>query len=80
MDDADGPGARPQPCAEVWAINPKEMPQRKKSERSADLRNRIRDLERQLEDEQLKSEAYSKLIDLAESEHRIAIRKKANTK
>ncbi|MBL0125948.1 MAG: hypothetical protein IPP83_00530 [Flavobacteriales bacterium] len=73
-------GARPQPSAEVWAINPKEMPQRKKSERSADLRNRIRELERQLEDEQLKSEAYSKLIDLAESEHRIAIRKKANTK
>ena len=58
----------------------KRQPQRKKSERSADLRNRIRELERQLEDEQLKSEAYSKLIDLAESEHRIAIRKKANTK
>lgn len=73
-------GPQPQPNTEVWAINPKEMPQRKKSERSADLRNRIRELERQLEDEQLKSEAYSKLIDLAESEHRIAIRKKANTK
>lgn len=72
-------GPQPQPNAEVWATNPKEVPERK-NERSEDLRKRIKDLERQLEDEQLKSEAYSKLIDLAESEHRIAIRKKANTK
>ena len=56
------------------------MPQGKKNERSEDLRERVKELERELEDEQLKSEAYSKLIDLAESEHRIAIRKKANTK
>jgi len=68
------------PGSEVWATNPTPMPTHKKKERSEDLRRRIKELERQLEDEQLKSEAYSKLIDLAESEHRIAIRKKANTK
>lgn len=66
--------------SEVWATNPMPLPTRNKKERSEDLRRRIKELERQLEDEQLKSEAYSKLIDLAESEHRIAIRKKANTK
>jgi transposase-like protein len=68
------------PGSEVWATNPTPLPTRKKKDRSEDLRKRIKELERQLEDEQIKSEAYSKLIDLAESEHRIAIRKKANTK
>jgi transposase len=41
---------------------------------------RIKELERLLEDEQLRSEAYSRMIDLAEREFHIPIRKKPNTK
>lgn len=41
---------------------------------------RIKELERLLEDEQLRSQAYSRMIDIAEKEFRILIRKKPNTK
>jgi transposase-like protein len=41
---------------------------------------RIKELERLLEDEQLRSEAYSRMIDIAEKEFHIPIRKKPNTK
>lgn len=41
---------------------------------------RIRDLERLLEDEQLRSEAYRRIIDIAEKEYNIPIRKKPNTR
>jgi transposase len=41
---------------------------------------RIKDLERLLEDEQLRSEAYRRMIDIAEKEFNIPIRKKPNTK
>lgn len=41
---------------------------------------RIKDLERLLEDEQLRSEAYRRIIDIAEKEYNIPIRKKHNTK
>jgi len=41
---------------------------------------RIKDLERLLEDEQLRSEAYQRMIDIAEKEFNIPIRKKPNTK
>jgi len=64
---------------EVWP-QPPPMSKNKKKESLEDLRRRIRQLERQLDEEQLRSEAYSRLIDLAEQEHRIEIRKKANTK
>ncbi|MDB5015055.1 MAG: Transposase [Daejeonella sp.] len=48
---------------------------------SADLlEKRIKELERLLEDEQLRSEAYSRIIDIAEKEFHIPIRKKPNTK
>jgi hypothetical protein len=45
-----------------------------------ELKARIRQLERQLEDEQLRSEAYNRMIDIAEKELKISIRKKSNTK
>lgn len=45
-----------------------------------DLKARIKQLERQLEDEQLRSEAYSRMIDFAEKELNIPIRKKSSTK
>ena len=41
---------------------------------------RIKELERLLEDEQLRSEAYSRMIDIAEKEFHIPIRKKPNTR
>jgi transposase len=45
-----------------------------------DLKARIKQLERQLEDEQLRSEAYSRMIDAAETELKVPIRKKSGTK
>lgn len=54
-----------------------------KSEGSAEvqkLKQRIRQLERELEDEKLRSEAYSLMIKKAEEEFKIPIRKKHNTK
>lgn len=41
---------------------------------------RIKELKCLLEDEQLRSEAYSRMIDIAEKEFNIPIRKKPNTK
>ena len=40
------------------------------------LENRVKELERLLEDEQLRSEAYKRMIDIAERELNIPIRKK----
>jgi transposase len=41
---------------------------------------RIKELERLLEDEQLRSEAYRRIIDIAEKQFNIPIRKKPDTK
>ncbi|GGE49119.1 hypothetical protein GCM10011413_14060 [Pedobacter psychrotolerans] len=45
-----------------------------------ELKARIKALERQLEDEQLRAEAYSRMIDIAESELKVPIRKKSSTR
>ena len=47
---------------------------------SGELQAKIDQLEKQLEDEQLRSEAYQRIIDIAEKEFNIPIRKKLNTK
>jgi transposase-like protein len=47
---------------------------------STDLQKKIRQLERQLEDEKLRVEAYQRIIEKAEQELKISIRKKPNTK
>lgn len=52
----------------------------KKSKKELDLQKRIEDLERQLEDEKLRAEAYVRIIENAEKELKIPIRKKPNTK
>ena len=44
------------------------------------LLKKIKALERQLEDEKLRSELYARIIDKAEKELKIPIRKKPNTK
>ncbi len=46
----------------------------------ADLQNKINELERQLEEEKLRSEAYARMIDKAEKELNIPIRKKFATR
>ncbi len=45
-----------------------------------ELIKRIKELERQLEDEQIRSLGYSKMIDIAEEQLKIPIRKKPDTK
>ena len=45
-----------------------------------ELIKRIKELERQLEDEQIRSLGYSKMIDIAEGQLKISIRKKPGTK
>lgn len=45
-----------------------------------DLIKRIKELERQLEDEQIRSFGYSKMIDIAEERLKVPIRKKIDTK
>ncbi len=44
------------------------------------LKQRIKELERALDDEKLRAEAYVRLIELAEREQGVSIRKKDNTK
>lgn len=58
-------------CKVAKKIDPQEENQ---------LKQRIRELERQLEDEKLKAEAYARIIDRAEKELNIPIRKKPNTR
>ena len=45
-----------------------------------ELIKRIKELERQLEDEQIRSFGYSKMIDIAEERLKVSIRKKPGTK
>lgn len=52
----------------------------KKLKDEHELRKRIKELERQLAEEKLRSEAYVRIIDKAEKELKIPIRKKPNTK
>ncbi|MEQ8425111.1 MAG: hypothetical protein RIA63_10405 [Cyclobacteriaceae bacterium] len=51
-----------------------------KSENVRELQKKIQELEQQLQDEKLRSEAYSRIIDKAEKELKIQIKKKPNTK
>lgn len=47
---------------------------------SFQMKKKIRELERQLEEAELKAVAFSTMVDIAEKEFRIPIRKKSNTK
>lgn len=53
---------------QIKSLNPEEQ------------RDYIKQLEFKLEDEKLRSEAYKKMIEIAEKELKISIRKKSNTK
>jgi transposase len=51
-----------------------------KSASAPELEAKIKLLERQLEDERLKSEFYNRMIDLAERTYKIPVRKNSDTK
>jgi len=51
----------------------------KKTKESSDQSKRIKELEKELEDSQLQAEAYLRIIEFAERELKIPIRKKRNT-
>jgi transposase len=66
---------------------PKDTPQKSEnkgnesqSNESALFQQRIKQLEKQLENERLLKEMYVRMIEIAEQEHKISIRKKTNTK
>jgi transposase-like protein len=54
--------------------------QKQDTTESVELQKRILELERQLEDEKLRSEAYARMIEKAEKELKISIRKKTGTR
>jgi hypothetical protein len=56
------------------------MKEKKKPRTLKELESKVKDLERQLEDSKLKEDAYRRIIDLAEKDLKISIRKKSNTK
>lgn len=62
------------------------MPKKKASEKADEtfenlqLKKRIAELEKQLKDAELKAIAFSTMVDIAEREFKIPIRKKLNTK
>lgn len=56
------------------------MPGNKPQPSIEELQKKINQLERQLLDSQLKEEAYRRMIDIAEKELKVSIRKKPNTK
>lgn len=56
------------------------MPGNKPQPSVEELQKKIRQLEQQLLDSQLKEEAYRRMIDIAEKELKVSIQKKPNTK
>jgi hypothetical protein len=56
------------------------LPMPTKNTNIQELQKRIQELEHQLQDEKLRSEAYARIIDKAEKELKVSIKKKLNTK
>ena len=56
------------------------MASKKSKSTKEELERRIKELENQLLDSQLKEEAYRRMIDIAEKDLKISIRKKPNSK
>jgi hypothetical protein len=59
---------------------PLSLPMPTKNVNVQELQKRIQELEHQLQDEKLRSEAYARIIDKAEKELKVSIKKKPNTK
>jgi transposase len=58
----------------------KYTPEQPSSKDDKSLEKRIKELEKQLEDEKIRTEMLSRMIDIAETEFKVPIRKKRNTK
>ena len=56
------------------------MPDKHPQPSVEELQKKVKELEQQLLDSQLKEEAYRRMIDIAEKELKVSIRKKPNTK
>jgi hypothetical protein len=68
--------------ADIYMAKKKKskLEQEEDSFESLQLKNRIKELEKQLKDAELKAIAFSTMVDIAEKEFKIPIRKKLNTK
>ena len=66
--------------AKFASITSSVLSKKKDSAGQDDLAKKIKELEQQLEDEKLRSEAYARIIEKAEKELKIPIRKKPNTR
>jgi transposase len=64
----------------LGTIKPIEVTQKKEVKSVNELQQRIKELERQLEDEKLRAEAYARIIDKAEKDLKIPLRKKPGTR
>lgn len=65
---------------EVSGTPEKLQMEEKDNQSPAELQKKVKQLERALEDEQLKAEAYRHMIDIAEQQLNINFRKKPDTK
>jgi transposase-like protein len=74
------PGSQPQTVKFGQIIFTSLAKQKQSNVEATVLQKRILELERQLEDEKLRSEAYARMIEKAENELKISIRKKTGTK
>lgn len=63
-----------------FAITNTSMARNKQGEDIRDLQSKIKLLEKQLEIEKLRSKAYARVIEIAEQDLKIPLRKKYNTK
>ncbi|MCW3786898.1 hypothetical protein [Plebeiibacterium sediminum] len=70
----------------TFATKQRPVEEKKQSDQEIDsfetlqLKKRIEELEKQLKDAEMRSIAYSTMVDIAEKEFNIPIRKKSNTK
>jgi transposase len=81
---------RPNIVTQIYAMPKKSKPSKQLTEPATDkseanfetlqLKKRIKDLEMQLKDAEMKAIAFSTMVDIAEKEFKIPIRKKLNTK
>jgi transposase-like protein len=70
-----------QKSGDIGPSTPIELPMTEQEKRESDAKDRrIKELERLLEDERLRSLAYSTMIDVAEEELGVPIRKKSGPK
>jgi hypothetical protein len=72
---------KPNIVTNIYSVSKKKAGKKEdESFENLQLKKRIVELERQLKDAELKAIAFSTMVDIAEKEFKIPIRKKLNTK